>query len=67
MKTRTTLILLAALALMVVLSCSEDTPVTPDEEDSISWPGMTSRDDVIKVVVLCYENPKEGEVIYESG
>ncbi len=59
---KTALPLLLVTALLASPSCIFDPkedplipPVVP-----IEWPDMTDRDDVIKTVVLCYENPKEG-------
>ena len=60
MKKTTVIILLLAVAMMSVVSCGDD-PATPVEEDPIVWPDMTSRDDVIKTVVLTYANRKIGE------
>ena len=61
MRNRPSVILLIAAALMLAASCGEDPQATAIEEDGIQWPDMTSRDDVIKVVVLCYENPRDAE------
>jgi hypothetical protein len=59
---KTALPLLLVTALLASPSCIFDPkedplipPVVP-----IEWPDMTDRDDVIKTIVLCYENPKEG-------
>ena len=61
MKKRTLITLIAAMALIFTISCGDD-PATPDkEEDGIDWPDMTSRDDVIKTVVLTYEHPNDAE------
>ena len=61
MKKTQPFILLVAVAAMLALSCGEDpqNPVREDEE--IPWPAMTDRDDVIRTIVLCYENPKSSE------
>ena len=52
-------------ALIASPSCifdpKEDPEVRPDFE--IQWPGMTSRDDVIKTVLLAYKYPKEAESV----
>jgi hypothetical protein len=58
-------ILLLAVAAILAVSCGEDpqTPVRKMEDDEILWPAMTDRDDVIKTIVLCYENPKSGESV----
>ncbi len=61
MKKNRLIILLAAITLVFTASCGDD-PTTPaKDDDSIDWPGMTSRDDVIKTVVLTYMNPRDGE------
>lgn len=57
---------LPALLLAVVLAaaaagCSEDDPVKAKDDETISWPDMTSRDDVIETILLCYENPRAAE------
>ena len=52
--------LIIALVFMAAASCSDD-PASPEDDDKIAWPGMTARDDVIKVVVLAYTNPRDGE------
>jgi hypothetical protein len=58
-----TILLAAALALLPVISCKED-PVNPQEEDNgIDWPSMTSKDDVIEMLVMTYSNPKSPESI----
>ena len=48
-------------------SCSEDDPVEPKDE-GIEWPSMTDRDDVLEVIQLAYDNPKDPESAdkYES-
>jgi hypothetical protein len=51
--------LLAALVLQP--SCEDDTQRA--KEETIPWPDMTSRDDVIRAVVLCYENPAKNEAM----
>ncbi len=56
--------IIIALVFMVVASCDDDPPspfIPPD--DSVSWPDMTSRDDVIKTVVLTYQKRKDGEAL----
>ena len=59
--------LLLITALLASQSCifdpKEDPVIPPD--DPVVWPDMTARDDVIKTVVLCYENPKSSEA--QSG
>ena len=55
--------LLVALAAMLAVSCGEDPQNPVREDDEIPWPAMTDRDDVIKTIVLCYENPKIGETV----
>jgi hypothetical protein len=52
--------LLITAAIMLVVSCSDDPQSPIEKDDEIPWPAMTDRDDVIKTVVLCYENPKDG-------
>ena len=60
---KTALPLLLISALLAAPSCifdpKEDPYIPPDEP--IEWPDMTDRDDVIKTVVLAYENPRDGE------
>jgi len=56
-------ILLVAVAAMLAVSCGEDPQNPVREDDEIPWPAMTDRDDVIKTIVLCYENPKSGEAV----
>ena len=56
-------ILLVAVAAMLAVSCGEDPQTPVREDDEILWPAMTDRDDVIKAIVLCYENPKDGESV----
>ena len=56
-------ILLVAVAAMLAVSCGEDPQTPVREDDEIPWPAMTDRDDVIKTIVLCYENPKSGESV----
>ncbi len=61
MKKNRLIILLAAITLIFAASCGDD-PTTPaKDDDSIDWPGMMSRDDVIKTIVLAYMNPRDGE------
>ena len=55
--------LLLITALIVSSSCifdPKEDPIIP-VPDPIPWPDMTERDDVIKMVVLTYENPEDGE------
>jgi len=52
----------ALLASLIILpSCFEDTTEPVKEKPAIDWPDMTSRDDVVRTVVLAYTNPKAGE------
>jgi len=51
--------LLAALA--VLPSCLDDTTKPVKEKPPVDWPDMTSRDDVVRTVVLAYANPRDGE------
>ena len=54
--------LLLITALLASPSCifdPKEDPVIPPVPE-IEWPDMTDRDDVIKTVVLCYENPRDG-------
>ncbi len=57
--------LLLITVLLAPQSCIFDPKENPDDRpaDPIVWPDMTERDDVIKMVVLCYENPKEAEAV----
>jgi hypothetical protein len=36
-------------------------PTDPPPKPKVEWPDLTNRDDVAKTVVLCYENPQNGE------
>ena len=63
MKKTSIIILLLAVAMMSVVSCSDE-PVKikpPYEEPDIDWPFMTDRDDVIETIVLCYDNPRHSQ------
>ena len=59
---KTALPLLLITALLASPACifdpKEDPVIPPDKE--VTWPDMTSRDDVIKTVVLAYENRSDG-------
>jgi hypothetical protein len=59
LQKRTLIILIAAIALIFAASCSDD-PAKPTEEDNLMWPAMTSRDDVIKTVMIAYANRTDG-------
>jgi len=55
--------LLLITALLASPSCifdPKEDPVPPPP-NPVVWPDMTERDHVIKTVILCYENPKNGE------
>jgi hypothetical protein len=55
-------LLILTLALVPVLSCSED-PAAPEEDEGTDWPPMTDRDDVIETLVLTWNNPRDGESV----
>ncbi len=57
--------LLLITVLLAPQSCIFDPKENPDDRpgDPIVWPDMTERDDVIKMVILCYKNPKEAEAV----
>jgi len=62
---KTALPLLLITALLASPACifdPKEDPVIP-VDDPIVWPGMTNRDDVIKTVVLAYENRTDGEAL----
>ncbi len=56
-----TLVMILAAALFLVVSCGDDPTDPVKDDDDLTWPAMTSRDDVIKTVVLAHNNPKYGE------
>ena len=60
MQRKSSIMLLIAAAIILVVSCSDDPQSPIEKDDEIHWPAMTDRDDVIKTVVLCYENPRDG-------
>jgi hypothetical protein len=57
--------LLLITVLLAPQSCIFDPQEDPDDRpvDPIDWPDMTERDDVIKMVILCYENPKNAGAV----
>ncbi len=62
---KTALPLLLITALLASPACifdPKEDPVIP-VNDPIVWPDMADRDDVIKVVVLAYENRTDGEAL----
>ncbi len=62
LKKTTITLLLLALALTLAVSCNDPaSPAKEDDDPGIDWPGMTSQDDVVRTLLLTYENPKEGE------
>ncbi len=62
---KTALPLLLITALLASPACifdPKEDPVIP-VDDPIVWPDMTSKDDVIKTVVLAYENRSDGKAL----
>ena len=62
---KTALPLLLITALLASPACifdPKEDPVIP-VDDPVVWPDMTERDDVIKMVVLAYENRTDGEAL----
>jgi hypothetical protein len=46
-------------ALITLPSCFEDTTEPVKEKTAVDWPDMTSRDDVVKTIVLAYTHPND--------
>jgi hypothetical protein len=63
LKRTTITLLLLALALAFSVSCNDPASPAKEEDEGIDWPGMTSKDDVVRTLLLTYENPKEGESV----
>ncbi|MCK4549078.1 MAG: hypothetical protein KAU49_02875 [Candidatus Krumholzibacteria bacterium] len=66
---RKTLIILVLLAVLPVLpSCLDETVKPVKEAPPITWPDMSSEEDAIRTLVMCYGNPSlEGVMtIYED-
>jgi hypothetical protein len=63
LKRTTITLLLLALALAFSVSCNDPESPIDDDDPGIEWPGMTSRDDVVRTLLLTYANPKEGESV----
>ena len=67
MQKRITAALLIALIFLFAASCKED-PASPQKETpDIDWPSMTERDDVIRTVLLAYDNPRSAESMARYG
>ena len=67
---RKAMIMLAMFAVLPVFQSCLDEPVKPIKEspDEPAWPDLTSEDDIVRTLVLCYDNPSFDDVMtrYEN-